>query len=396
MALAYDADGNSGAPLADDSWTHVVGAGARCGVVLVIQSQGSQETVTATWDGASMTPLTVVDGSAAAEAAFIYPFIITGALGSGSKTIAFDGSGANVKVGASFSLIADADCEVDDSDSLVSSSQDDPSIALTASASAWTFAALHSGLGTASNVTAGADHTKTHGVSMTGDTGNFERRNSAASAGGVTVAFTTTAAEDAVMYAVAVRESSGAATVEGAAAPTGTGALTAAGMKEASGAAALSGSGALTAAGLQVASGAAALSGTGALTAAGDRVVDGAAALSGAGALTATGALDVIGAAALSGTGALTAAGFQTASGAATLTGTGALSAAGEVESISVTGAAVLTGTGSLTATGIAIVSGAAVLSGVGSLVAAGFGPTDPTPVSPNTLVLTPVSPAVL
>lgn len=206
MALTYDADGNSGAPLADDSWTHVVGSGVRCGVVLVIQSQGSLETVTATWDGAGMTALTPIDGSAAAEAAFIYPFTITGALGSGSKTIAFDGSGVADKVGASFSLIAGADCDVDDSDSLVSSSQDDPSIALTASAEVWTFAALHSGLGTASNVTAGADHTKTHGVSMTGDTANFERRNSAAAAGGVTVAFVTTAAEDAVMYAIAVKE----------------------------------------------------------------------------------------------------------------------------------------------------------------------------------------------
>ena len=163
----------------------------------------------------------------------------------------------------------------------------------------------------------------------------------------------------------------GAATVQGSAALSGMGTLTASVTIGA--AAALSGTGTLTAS--PVLAGSAALTGLGTLTAA--PVLAGTATLSGAGTLTAAPQLQ--GTATLSGAGTLTAA--PQLAGAAALSGTGtltvfwtygatvALSGSGTLSVSQNAGSATLTGLGTLTAA--PLLQGGASLSGLGTLAAA-------------------------
>ncbi len=156
----------------------------------------------------------------------------------------------------------------------------------------------------------------------------------------------------------------------GVAALTGTGSSTIAGTHTWMAAAALTGAGSATIAGVRTRFGTAALSGQGSATAAGVRTRSGSAALSGVGSLTAAGTHEWLAAAALSGTGSLVASGDRIVLGAADLTGTGSETVAGAVV---VFGAADLTGVGDLTATGLSITGGAALLTGIGSMVVDGI-----------------------
>jgi hypothetical protein len=186
----------------------------------------------------------------------------------------------------------------------------------------------------------------------------------------------------------------GAATVEGAAAISGTGSLTGASLVNVQAAAAISGTGALASAALVNVQAQSALSGTGALSGAGLVEVQGSTALSGTGTLTGASLVNVQASAALDGTGALVAAGqvevfasaSLSASGAmdatavmtvlaeAALSGAGALSAAGDASSIpTVYGAAVLSGTGSLDGAALVDVRAAASLDGASTLAADSF-----------------------
>lgn len=121
-------------------------------------------------------------------------------------------------------------------------------------------------------------------------------------------------------------------TVEGAAALTGAGTLSAVGLKTRFGVAPLTGAGSLSAAAVATHRGAAALTGTGFLSAAAVRTRFGVAALTGLGSLSAKGTQTFMGRAALSGLGSLIAGAVRTRFGKAELTGTGTLSAAGEAE----------------------------------------------------------------
>jgi len=164
-------------------------------------------------------------------------------------------------------------------------------------------------------------------------------------------------------------------TVTGAAALTGTGSQTAAGVRKRIGAATLSGTGSLTAAGTvtpgsTTVTGAADLTGTGTLSASGTRTRSGAATLTGTGTQTASGTRTTIGAATLTGTGTLSASGTRTRSGAAALTGTGTLSAS--ASAVVIVGAATLTGTGTSTSAGTRTTNGAATLTGAGTSTSAG------------------------
>jgi hypothetical protein len=135
----------------------------------------------------------------------------------------------------------------------------------------------------------------------------------------------------------------------GAAALTGTGSLSAAGVHQGRAAAALTGAGTLASGGRQDVHAAAALTGTGSLSATGRRIVPDGASLFGTGSLSASGKRTRFGAAALTGAGTLAASGVRRRSGAAALTGAGSVSAAGVVTH---TAAAALHGRGGLMATG--------------------------------------------
>ena len=157
----------------------------------------------------------------------------------------------------------------------------------------------------------------------------------------------------------------------GAAALTGSGTLTSAGLVVVPGASTLTGAGTLLASGNKIAVGSAHLTGLGTLLASGGKGVPGSAALSGAGTLLATGSVAITGSATLAGLGTLLAQGVKTAVGSATLSGTGTLAASGNKTSV---GAAVLSGLGTLLSAGsvLGTHAGSVVLSGVGTLGATG------------------------
>lgn len=197
---------------------------------------------------------------------------------------------------------------------------------------------------------------------------------------------------DWVVVSITYSEAAGK-TVEGKAALTGTGSLSAKGVRQASTKASLSGTGALTSKGLREATGKAALTGTGSLTAkanldrfgkaslpatgslsaSGVREASGRASMAATGTLSAVGVRIAITGANLTGTGSLSASGLRTSIGTAALTGTGSLSASGNKVVGEGEGSAALTGTGSLAASGIVTRQGAANLSGTGSLQASGL-----------------------
>lgn len=213
MAVAFDATANSGMATTDPSWTHTPTGTPAGVVVLVMQDGGTSETVSCTYGGTAMTALTAINGSAASEPAWIYPFFLGASVPTGAQTVAVTDSSTQTKIGVSYTVTAAADTEVDVEGSLVSSSQDDPSVNLTATDTVMTFGALFSGLGNSSNVTADANHTKDVSASTTGDSMNSEHRSAVANAGTVAVGFVTSAADDAVLYAVAVKEAAGGTNV---------------------------------------------------------------------------------------------------------------------------------------------------------------------------------------
>lgn len=210
MAVAHDAVSSFGsAPTNDPSWTHTPSGTPRGVVVLVLQDGGTLETVSCTYGGVAMTARTAVDGSAASEPGWIYPFVLLSSVPTGAQTVAVTDSGAQPKSGSAFTVTASADTEVADEDQLVSSSQDDPSVTLTASGTAMTYGALFSGLGVTTNITAGTDHTKDLSVGSVGQTMHTEHRTAAGTAGAV--GFVTSGADDVVLYAIALVEAAGGA-----------------------------------------------------------------------------------------------------------------------------------------------------------------------------------------
>lgn len=210
MAVAYDAYSTS-TTTTDPNWTHTPAGTPRGVVVIVIQQGGTLETVSCTYGGVAMTAGAVIDGSGASEPARIYPFFLGASVPTGAQTVAVDASGSQSKRAVAYTVTAAADTEVDAENSTVSSSLDDPSVNLTTDSTSVTFSGLWSGLGNAANVTADANHTKDLGQSLTAATANSEHRSGTVSAGTVAVGWVTSAADDVVLYAVAVKESGGAA-----------------------------------------------------------------------------------------------------------------------------------------------------------------------------------------
>ncbi len=118
-------------------------------------------------------------------------------------------------------------------------------------------------------------------------------------------------------------------TVSGSAAITGTGTISASGVRKRFGAATITGSGTVSATGVRKRFATAAVSGTGAVSASGTVTRSGSAAITGTGTITIAGVRTVLAAAALSGAGAIVAAGARGAAGSAAIVGTGTISATG-------------------------------------------------------------------
>lgn len=162
--------------------------------------------------------------------------------------------------------------------------------------------------------------------------------------------------------------------ITGAAALTGTGSATVAGVRTRLGVAALTGTGSQTAAGVRTRLGVAALTGTGSLTADGTvtgpgATVTGEAALTGAGSSSVTGVRTRLGVAALSGTGSGVVAGTRSTFAAGALTGAGSLAVSGVRSTFAVVA---LTGTGSQVIAGLRLTFATAALVGTGTSDVAG------------------------
>lgn len=180
----------------------------------------------------------------------------------------------------------------------------------------------------------------------------------------------------------------GGSTVNGTAALSGAGSVTAAGTRIVTGSATLTGAGVLaassgsTTAGTatlasagQVSAGpkliqpaSATLAGAGSVSAGSTLIVPGVASLAASSTVAATGVLIQLAAANLTGAGSLAAASGSATNGSASLTATGAIAAAGVTAR---TGVAAIASAGSITAAGSVLIPGAASLAGTGSLAAA-------------------------
>jgi hypothetical protein len=210
LAADHDAFSDSGALASDPSWTHTP-VGTPRGVVVEVMQFGTAETVSCTYGGVAMEAQTPVDGDALTEPHMIYPFFLGSSVPTGAQTVAVTASGATAnKRAVAYTVTAAADTVVDDQDIVVNGSLDEPSVGLTATATAVGYAALCSGLGSAANVTAGTGFTKDLGGGLSASSANTEHGTSAFSAGAVTFAFVTSGADEVVMHAVLITESGGA------------------------------------------------------------------------------------------------------------------------------------------------------------------------------------------
>jgi hypothetical protein len=212
LAAAHDAYSDNGGLVADPSWVHTPVGTPRGAYAAIMQFGATIETISvATYGGVAFTPLTVVDGTALTEPHVVYPFFLGSSIPTGAQTVAFTCSGATSnKRAVCYTVTADTDTVIDDQDTIVNGSLDEPSVGLTASAVAVGYSALCSGLGSAANVTAGTGFTKDLGGGLSASSANTEHGTSVFSAGAVTFAFVTSGADEVVLHAILITEAGGA------------------------------------------------------------------------------------------------------------------------------------------------------------------------------------------
>lgn len=208
MTIAFDAFGSSAVSAINFTWGHTPVGTPRGVVVLVVQDGGTLETVAITYASLPVYALPPLSGAANAEPGYIYPFFVGSGIPTGAVTCALTRTGSQNKRAVSYTVTGAADTYVEGINSLVNTSLDDPSFTIPTGVAVETmaFAAIFSGLGTESNVTAGAGWSKDTGSSTTGDSMSWEHLSAVDAGGGITCAFTTTAADDVTMYGIAIKE----------------------------------------------------------------------------------------------------------------------------------------------------------------------------------------------
>lgn len=210
-APAYDAVSNVAAGTANLSWTHTPVGTPRAVIVFVVQNAaGTDEVSSVTYGGTSMTE---VSGSpnlhATGETGVVYAYFLGSGIPSGAQTVDVNVSGAASKRAVAYTLTANADTEIVDSDgTITSNSQSNPSATLSLSSrTSWGGIAFHSGQNAVSGTTPLGSWTGDLEHDFGPQVAGWYRFNTIGTSD-VTAGWTQTA-EDAVMIGVAVSEKQG-------------------------------------------------------------------------------------------------------------------------------------------------------------------------------------------
>lgn len=198
---------------ADSNFTHTP-SGTPRGVLLFITTMtGSADEIDSTdvtYGGVAMS-LVGTYADTAGEPCRVHAYFLGSGIPTGAQTVHMGvTAGATLsKRGYCITLTAAADTAVEDENG-TSGDIDDPSVALTTGASTetWVAALIMSGLAAPTSITAGSGFTKNatlehdHGANCS----TVETIDTNDAGGGLTVGFTTTAADDVAMIAVAIKE----------------------------------------------------------------------------------------------------------------------------------------------------------------------------------------------
>jgi len=193
-------------------------AGTPRGVLfLCAQNTASDQIATVTYGAVSMAEVTgsPVIGSAGDEPMIVYGYFLGAGIPAGVQDLVVDTTGTAAKSGVVVTMTAAADTEVD-ATAIQDAVEDDPTLQLNTTASTNTFvmAVLASGSNGLTDVTPDAAYTQLFESSQSGlRVMNHMRRTTNPTGGAVTVNWTTAAAEDAYILAVAIREAGGGGAV---------------------------------------------------------------------------------------------------------------------------------------------------------------------------------------
>jgi hypothetical protein len=208
-APAFDAVSNVAAGTGNLSWTHTPVGTPRAVIVFIVQTgAGTDQVTSVTYGGTSMTE---VSGSpnlhAAGETGAVYAYFLGSAIPTGAQTVTVNVSGAASKRAVAYTLTANADTEIVDSDGTINSSfLSNPSRTLSLSGrTSWAGIGFYSGQNAVGSITPLGSWTGDLEHSFGGiQVAGWYQFNTIGSSD-VTAGWTQ-AADDAVMIGVAVSE----------------------------------------------------------------------------------------------------------------------------------------------------------------------------------------------
>ena len=211
MAVAFDAQSSSAEGTGTLTWTHTPVGTPRAVLITCVQNGGTgNEFLLATYGLSSVAEvaLSPAYSSAGDEDGGVAAYFLGTGIDTGAQTGAVTVTGTAAKIANVITLTAAADTEVEDTEAFTSASQDEPTMDLVTGAGIETYCAgaLFSALGTVGNVTAGADYTKHASNDFGTRTAHFQRLTANKTGGTYAFNWTTTAADDVAMIAVAIKE----------------------------------------------------------------------------------------------------------------------------------------------------------------------------------------------
>lgn len=212
MAIAFDAASALQSGTTTFSWTHTPVGTPRGVVVILVQNSAVNAVSGVTYGGVAMTE---VSGSpllkSSGESGQVRAWHLGASVPTGAQTVEVTvATGTTQKRAASMTVTAAADTAVEDTSTLSSDSQADPSVDLSTGAGVETFiaAGLHSGHDSAASLAPGADYTQVGESDYGAQLASIIRRTAIATGGTIAVSWTQTA-EDATLLAVAIKEAAG-------------------------------------------------------------------------------------------------------------------------------------------------------------------------------------------
>lgn len=218
MAVAHDAASNAhsgtSSSTGDFSWTHTpVGTPRGVLVLIVLNAEAIDEIAGVTYGGVAMAevPLSPLLHSTGSEDGTLFGYFLGSGIPTGAQTVAVTTSGSTrAKTAEAITVTASRDTIVDDTSTLETGAQTNPSVSLDCTADAAIYAMLHSGA-TGGSVSVDGNTTEIREATFTGSfTYSSARRTSnSGGAGSFSIGWTSTSDEQAVL-GVAIREAEAA------------------------------------------------------------------------------------------------------------------------------------------------------------------------------------------